>query len=925
MVTVYGITPFPYMLVIWIWFFVNFFDVMAIGIPVHTPQTLPRPPIYNEATASTLRHKFLAGIDGPTQQQAKESLASRNQRKSYLNQDSIFGKRDDSDHWDAATYKGEELLRAMVKSRGLRRDAEPPQFTLDESYEIATESDLEYCPERAQVYLGKTGWWSLLQTPYESYLKMRVEFGEEPPALAYLMASKPDGHLVVYWHGPGGGWTRRQASYSALEIDYGSLMREAWTIAPSYDDAPSAASLRYVTLTELRNPDTIWILETILSMLSLEEYESALIYPPKESDRDGIQYQMWTALLGTPEIGAIQQMLNLYPYQFGFSSISLIEFQLSDISSKRKKITEANVLVSLNVQKLDSPSVRVSLGAIKAIRRAYAQKEAQINKALVIKMLSEQSDGPSTDEDLIENEFSATLEFHAVQQLIASYPRRWGFTAYSAIRSIDIGPRGRSYAMMIRLERNSGHMDLELGFEQDSVGRNTFAETDIHKPDKAAANRIIDTLLAGIQLRIDTLRGPLSRLEFEEPSSYSFSYPIEMAQNAARQLILMWTFVVRDIDSFEEYLEQDEGAPSQAIPHMHLEDEETIYYEIAVTDAANYRQLDLAISITAGYVVILSPLEPNEDGKYDPENSISLKDSLFQIIAKLTRESGAAPFEYFFFLHTSIRTRNLLMEIFNLENWSLREAVQLNAVDIFVPDNEGGYSETRLQQQRAFLLLHGIPEIAAIAEMTVQFAESPYMDHRVIHSIVIRWAVGEGGWTGFRIFVTLGPWPPRNGFPGSDIVSWLRREQMTDIVSQGKFLADVSAYVIPLAIRLGVSINRGALSTHDAEALLADWEVAGPAGVIAKSTGWDYHRMNDDEIAAAPEELRAVYQLHRAGYSGASNDRALIKSLLGLDQITDSYYYGTADMVGFGSNPRGDLEWPPDEAEDATLHVRQNP
>ncbi|KAJ6256150.1 hypothetical protein Dda_8985 [Drechslerella dactyloides] len=228
-----------------------------------------------------------------------QGLSSPFSREIYQREDGVFWdydhktedlsspyhleKRADSDAWKAATARGKELFSQRTESRTRKTDEPPPDIMLDQFYTTTDvgvdrkEEKIGFCPKAIQAFLGKIGSGFVLRTHFKSYRAIEVKLDQEPSASAYLTISQSDSHLIVQWNGPDAGWENREPDYATFEDDYASLMRRFWDDDRKLRlDGDPEASLKYITIADVRNPETMSILKTILPNAEPHETEETV-------------------------------------------------------------------------------------------------------------------------------------------------------------------------------------------------------------------------------------------------------------------------------------------------------------------------------------------------------------------------------------------------------------------------------------------------------------------------------------------------------------------------------------------------------------------------------------------------------------------------------------------------------------------------
>ncbi|RVD89603.1 uncharacterized protein DFL_000605 [Arthrobotrys flagrans] len=238
------------------------------------------------------------------------------------------------------------------------RDNPNPQAEVQLYYTIVPQAGVLACPDSVRRFYELLA----IEGPPEAAEPSYQEFGYSPNnamtmgsgagASAVVRVSIPEGHMIVDWKGPNAGWTRRTEEYDIFETDYHKFSFLSWGVMRSKTMAADGSKdlndpnyqLFFITIVNLRNSGTIKVLAEVLRRRNFDFDDPFEIRAP-DSTSDPFNFVLWTALLGTPEIGAVQEMLNDWPYQFSGSIIHAIRFHLQQVGSTTE--LEATISVSI--------------------------------------------------------------------------------------------------------------------------------------------------------------------------------------------------------------------------------------------------------------------------------------------------------------------------------------------------------------------------------------------------------------------------------------------------------------------------------------------------------------------------------------------------------------------------------------------------
>ncbi|KAJ6256986.1 hypothetical protein Dda_7869 [Drechslerella dactyloides] len=287
---------------------------------------------------------------------------------------------------------------------------------------------------------------------------------------------------------------------------------------------------------------------------------------------------------------------------------------------------------------------------------------------------------------------------------------------------------------------------------------------------------------------------------------------------------------------------------AQSLPDDILDDESSTYEQVELKPRDEKRRHGLVtMSEKHGHIIIHQVPEPNNEGKYTDLQLCTALCLAWEHFYNITVDPEATPkpkaptklVDYVSILRVSDWTRNFLQELTDLYGWDSELRIEASVIFAVDGDVTGvGYTEYRLAQQRTFLLLHGIPEVAAIEEMAWTESKRPFIGDRIIDEIYLRWvnvkpADSEVEIRTPQIFLFLRPWPPSDVAAsairevGLNVLDYLRASNTSAVMIQGLFLAEVTAYAVPMAIQFGVPLVLPTFAmweTDDWDAkLVTDW------------------------------------------------------------------------------------------------------
>ncbi|KAK6346811.1 hypothetical protein TWF696_006919 [Orbilia brochopaga] len=244
-----------------------------------------------------------------------------------------------SEIWSNAQRRGAELIKGIPKSRdpGYPYN-EPDRKTIERQYNPRMGLEPLVCPARVKIFLERMGSKSILGNPKPSYQNVEINSRTISAGTIHILSSEPDQHFIF------------SADGLEHEEDWHALMQIYWWRRSQNIDIDSPRPLRYITA-QVKDKNSIVVLEMVLAKASLQPNEETFYaYEEDEFEEDAdnkSSYEIWSALLGVPEIGAIQRMLNEYYRFFGMRSILSIGVQVNNVPDGSQGERDAMVLVTL--------------------------------------------------------------------------------------------------------------------------------------------------------------------------------------------------------------------------------------------------------------------------------------------------------------------------------------------------------------------------------------------------------------------------------------------------------------------------------------------------------------------------------------------------------------------------------------------------
>ncbi|TGJ64675.1 hypothetical protein EYR41_010715 [Orbilia oligospora] len=228
-----------------------------------------------------------------------------------------------------------------------------PQVEVQSRYTVASTGGYSSCPSSIRRFYGLLAVEGPREAMGLSYQELNYASRDlsDVGASAVIQISVLENHIIVNWKGPKGGWESRAEEYDKFENEYHKLLFLSWTVMRSKATVADGNKnlqnpnyqLFWVTIVEIRNLDTIKIFAEILRRRNLVFDDPFEIYAPEAAN--DINFVVWTALLGTPEIGAVQEMLTGWAYQLNRFEIHAIHFGLEEVASSIE--LQAKVSVSI--------------------------------------------------------------------------------------------------------------------------------------------------------------------------------------------------------------------------------------------------------------------------------------------------------------------------------------------------------------------------------------------------------------------------------------------------------------------------------------------------------------------------------------------------------------------------------------------------
>ncbi|KAK6513098.1 hypothetical protein TWF506_009264 [Arthrobotrys conoides] len=244
--------------------------------------------------------------------------------------------------FDASCTKGITRVTQYQERQELGGHDNPnPQAEVQSLFTVAPTQGLLPCPDLIRQFYEFLAPGSLPEAMEPSYQELkytsRVVFDVGMSAI--VQVSVLENHVIVNWGGPRGGWISRDEGYDIFENLYSKILFVSWGVMKSKVRAADQSQnlqvpnyqLFWVTIAELRNPNTIKVLAEVLRRQNLDFDDMFEIYAPEVANQ--ADFALWTALLGTPEIGMVQEMLTGWTYQLNGFRINAIRFHLTAIAS----------------------------------------------------------------------------------------------------------------------------------------------------------------------------------------------------------------------------------------------------------------------------------------------------------------------------------------------------------------------------------------------------------------------------------------------------------------------------------------------------------------------------------------------------------------------------------------------------------------
>ncbi|KAK6526027.1 hypothetical protein TWF281_011068 [Arthrobotrys megalospora] len=256
--------------------------------------------------------------------------------------------------------RGWQLIHSSgAEESSLNAEGDPRQEIFTRYFKLNSPS-YEACPQPVQAFLSLFGLESLASEG-NSYRALKLI--PKVPKLAGYSAefkiSSKDSHLIVAWGSRDGlhsGGDEQNSYPSEFEADYHRILLTVWdytvqSARRGEEMEPLAQHpLTHITISELKSPKTIEVLQTIQKRLGPGESGTLSMVRPESLDQEDLAAPLWAGLLGVPEISAIQRMLNLWSENFP------AEYQITWIRCKIELTPTggkaATILVSLepNIQ-----------------------------------------------------------------------------------------------------------------------------------------------------------------------------------------------------------------------------------------------------------------------------------------------------------------------------------------------------------------------------------------------------------------------------------------------------------------------------------------------------------------------------------------------------------------------------------------------
>ncbi|KAK6337098.1 hypothetical protein TWF718_009884 [Orbilia javanica] len=279
------------------------------------------------------------------------SSVSLHRRDDREDQEDIL---DELDHYPISETKFDEISkngmerldRHQLRQESGAPDIATPRAEVKLNYTISPTAEVLPCPDYVQRFyelIGIEGPPGAAEPSYQEFKYSPanvINMGTSVGARATVRASIYERHIIVEWEGQAGGWMDRTKEYDTFEIDYHKVLFSSWDMARvkamTADGSKNIYDPRYqldfITIARIRNPDTVRILAEILRRRNLV-FDDLFEIHAVDSIRGSRNFILWAALIGTPEIGAVLEMLSDWPDQFRRSVLHAVRFHLQTIGS----------------------------------------------------------------------------------------------------------------------------------------------------------------------------------------------------------------------------------------------------------------------------------------------------------------------------------------------------------------------------------------------------------------------------------------------------------------------------------------------------------------------------------------------------------------------------------------------------------------
>ncbi|KAK6343610.1 hypothetical protein TWF730_011201 [Orbilia blumenaviensis] len=273
----------------------------------------------------------------------------------------------DSDPLFASFKRGEKLAAGENKPRpdgaAVKKDDRDPTKILAGDPKLGYIMDKNSqeqiaLPEAVGLFLEQLPEWKKTSDK-KSYYDYELVSRKQPKSRMAFQVSVLNKQIIVNWKGPEKGWDTAGKGYAEIEVDYAGLLFIGWRNAAGLQEnngenlrlmeAMKLFPLESIVVTKLQNPNTIKVLERVKQEEDLEGDDIFVLKPEHAlSEEPG---ELFIALLGVPEIGAVQELLSRWPNIFESKVISMIAFYLQESESG---VMEATIYIGIQKERYEA-------------------------------------------------------------------------------------------------------------------------------------------------------------------------------------------------------------------------------------------------------------------------------------------------------------------------------------------------------------------------------------------------------------------------------------------------------------------------------------------------------------------------------------------------------------------------------------------